>query len=108
MPKINLPEKLIEAVKEYYEYTGDRRAGAVKWIENRHSRQTRTREYGKKTEGYRMLLVRVTNEDGEKESVLMETQNWADGHWTVTEAFFSPRECEEKLIRNFVESEEWL
>lgn len=108
MPKKNFPPMLEKAVQEYYEYQGDKRYHTARWVENKHSRHTRTREYGKKTDGYKLLLVRIVDEDNEKMSALMETQYWADGHWDVTEVFFCPRECEQKMVKAFEESEEYV
>ena len=107
MKSVGIPE-LEKAVKEYYEYQGDRNMHAVRFIENRHSARLREKEYGRKTKGYEMLLARFIDENNVKYSSLMEYQRWADGHWDVTEIFFCPRECEKKMIRMFVESEEYI
>lgn len=108
MPKKNFHPMLEKAVKEYYEYLGDKKFHTARWIENKHSRHLRTSEYGKKTEGYKLLLVRIVDENGCKFSALMSTQSWADGHWDVTEEFYCEREDEQEMIRNFEESEEYV
>lgn len=96
-PKID--DQLKKAVTEYYEYQGDTDAVPVRFVTNKMP--------GK----YKMLLVRFTDQQ-EKEpvemSALMEYQEWNDGHWDVTEMDVRPRKCEECLVRDFEESEEYI
>jgi hypothetical protein len=96
-PKID--DQLKKAVTEYYEYQGDTDAVPVRFVTNKMP--------GK----YKMLLVRFTDQQ-EKEpvemSALMVYQEWNDGHWDVTEMDVRPRECEDCLVRDFEESEEYI
>ena len=57
---------------------------------------------------YKMLLVRFTDKDKRKMSSLMEYQTWADGHWDVTEIDAIGRDCEQMMIDEFVNCEEYL
>lgn len=93
-PKID--DQLKKAVTEYYEYQGDTKAEPVRFVVNKMPGQ------------YKMLLVRFTDEQGHEMSALMEYQEWADGHWDVTEIDPRPRECEECMVKDFEESEEYL
>lgn len=97
MPKID--DQLKKAVTEYYEYQGDTDAVPVRFVTNKMP--------GK----YKMLLVRFTDQQGKEPveiSALMEYQEWKDGHWDVTEMDVRPRECEECMVKDFEESEEYL
>ena len=97
MPKID--DQLKKAVREYYEYQGDADAVPVRFVTNKMP--------GK----YKMLLVRFTDQQGkepEEMSALMEYQEWNDGHWDVTEMDVIPRKCEDCLVRNFEESEDYI
>lgn len=88
-------DELRKAVTEYYEWQGDRRIHLFGVAVNRKS-------------GYRMLLVHFTDSQGVKMSALMEYQGWAEGHWDVTEAEWTAREDEERMVREFVESQEYV
>lgn len=97
MPKID--DQLKKAVTEYYEYQGDTDAMPVRFVTNKMP--------GK----YKMLLVRFTDQQGNEPvemSALMEYQEWKDGHWDVTEMDVRPRKCEECMVKDFEESEEFL
>lgn len=97
MPKID--DQLKKAVTEYYEYQGDTDAVPVRFVTNKMP--------GK----YKMLLVRFTDRQGKEPvemSALMEYQEWKDGHWDVTEMDVRPRECEECMVKDFEESEEFI
>ena len=91
-----IDDRLKKAVTEYYEWQGDRKAKPVRFVVNKMP--------GK----YKMLLVRFTDEQGNKMSSLMEYQEWKDGHWDVTEIFVSEREDEDQLVKGFEESEEYF
>lgn len=86
---------LHKAVKEYYEWHGDRKAKPVGFITN------------KKSGDFKMLLVRFMDADGNEMSALMEYQEWKDGHWDVTEYDVVPRKCEHILVSDF-ENENYL
>ena len=94
MPR--LPEALRKAVKEYYEWQGDKSGHAVKIVQN-HNKGA-----------YKMVLARLTDAEGDKLSSLMDYQPWADGHYDVTEIFVGKRECEDQIVQAFVESDEYL
>ncbi len=79
--------ELLRAVKEYYDWQGDHDASIVKFIVN--------------LDDYEMLVVRFTDSKGHKLSGLMDTQNWADGHWDVTERNTFKRECEDTVCAFF-------
>lgn len=96
-PKID--DQLKKAVTEYYEYQGDTDAVPVRFVTNKMP--------GK----YKMLLVRFTDQQGKEPvemSALMEYQEWKDGHWDVTEMDVRPRKCEDCMVKDFEESEEYL
>lgn len=87
---------LRKAVKEYYEWHGDRKAKPVDFITN------------KKSGDFKMLLVRFTDADGNEMSALMEYQEWKDGHWDVTEDDVVPRKCEHILVSDFENDQNYL
>lgn len=89
-----IDKQLIKAVKEYYEWHKDIKAKPIRFVKNNHS-------------DYTMLLVRFTDEQGEEMSSLMITEDWADGHWDVTEIVTAYRDCENSMVQNFQESEEY-
>jgi len=91
--KIN--QQLIKAVKEYYEWHRDKKAKPIEFVKNNHS-------------DYSMLLVRFTDAQGDEQSSLMIAQEWADGHWDVSEIFTAYRDCENSMVRDFQESEEYI
>ena len=91
-----IDDQLKKAVTEYYEWQGDKKAKPVRFVVNKMP--------GK----YKMLLVRFTDEQGNKMSSLMEYQEWKDGHWDVTEIFVSERADEDRLVKGFEESEEYF
>ena len=90
---VNNP-KLRKAVREYYTYLGDRKAKPVMMVDNLYS-------------DYVLLLVRFIDSDGNEMSALMDIQEWADGHFDVTEMFTADRADEERLCKDFVESKEY-
>lgn len=97
MPKIDV--QLKKAVTEYYEYQGDMNAVPVRFVTNKMPGQ------------YKMLLVRFTDQQGKEPaemSSLMEYQEWKDGHWDVTEMDVRPRECEDCMVKDFEESEDYI
>jgi len=101
-PNLNNPQiddQLKKAVAEYYEYQGDTDATPIRFVTNKMP--------GK----YKMLLVRFTDQQAkvpENMSSLMTWEHWNDGHWDVTEMDVLPRRCEDCLVRNFEESEDYL
>ena len=81
--------ELKKAVREYFDWHGDKRGTPVKFIEN--------------LDGLEMLLARfVSGQDGKKTSCLMTAGRWADGHWDVSECVTFYRECEEANVQEFV------
>ena len=106
MKSVGIPE-LEKAVREYYEYNGERNMHAVRFVENKPSAVEATETDPKRISGYTLLLVRFIDSDGEKISALMEYTHWADGHWDVTEDRSCPRKCEERMVRAFETSEEY-
>ena len=91
-----IDDQLKKAVAEYYEWHGETKAKPVRFVVNKMPGQ------------YKMLLVRFTDEQGDKMSALMTYEHWKDGHWDVTEFYVSERECEECLVKNFEESEDYI
>ena len=106
MPKID--DQLKKAVREYYEYHGESKAVPVRFVENKHSANFREEHTGRKIGGYDLLLVRFTDEAGDKMSALMEYTDWKDGHWDVTEIFTACRDCENSMVSDFEESEDYI
>lgn len=100
--------ELEKAVREYYEWQGDRNMHIVRFVENKPSAKRRSEELSKKCEGYRLLLVRFIDEKKRKLSAFMEYTHWADGHWDVTEVDYFYRECEKCFVRAFEKSEEYV
>ena len=106
-----IDDQLRKAVTEYYEYQGDADAEPIRFVENKHSKEIREAVNGEGFCGYTMLLVRFTDKQGKEPvemSALMDYQEWNDGHWDVTEMDARPRKCEDCLIRQFEESEEFI
>lgn len=89
--KNNCPEGLRKAVREYYEWHGDKRSFAIRIFENKSDDQ--------------MVLTRFIDSHGEKMSALMFFQGWADGHYDVSEYEACSRICEEILVENFKASD---
>ncbi len=81
---------LRKAVREYYDWQGDREVHPVGFVKNR--------------DDVEMLLVRVTDAQGAEISCLMSCQNWADGHWDVTEMWNADRDREEELVERYRQS----
>lgn len=106
MQKID--DQLKKAVREYYEYQGDTKAVPIRFVENKHSARFREEQTGRKIGGYDLLLVRFTDASGNKMSALMEYTDWKDGHWDVTEIFTTDRDCENVMVSDFEESEEYI
>lgn len=90
----NDPE-LRKAVTEYYEWHGSRRIHLYKIAVNKKS-------------GYQMLVVHFIDDQENRLTSLMEFQPWKDGHYDVTEAETCPRDQEEKMVEEFVNSQEYL
>ncbi len=93
--KERFPEALVKAVKEYYEWHGDKSPRLVRTIKNKHS-------------DFTMLLVRFTDAHGDKNSALMYHSSWADGHYDVTEDESALFENERELIEAFENSEDYV
>lgn len=91
-----ITDKLKEAVKEYYEWNGDRNAKPIKFVVNKMP--------GK----FKELLVRFIDKDNVKMSALMDYRTWADGHWDVTEVDVVQRPCEKCMVSEFENSEDFL
>jgi len=87
---------LRKAVREYYAWHGDRKIEPVGFITN------------KKSGDFKLLLVRFTDENGMELSSLMTYQEWADGHWDVTEEEVVPRQCEQKMVSAFENSQDFV
>ena len=102
---VKLPDGLKTAVKEYYEWNGDKNGHAVKIIESQPG------EFGVRAQ---MALCRFTDGKGSKGSSLLTFSGWADGHYDVTEIYVVCREHEKELVEAFEsstgmleEEEEW-
>lgn len=108
MRKHEIDDQLKKAVREYYEYQGDTKAVPVRFVENKHSSGFREEQTGRKIGGYDLLLVRFTDEAGDKMSALMEYTDWKDGHWDVTEIIAELRQCEDRMVKDFEESEDYI
>lgn len=81
--------ELKKAVKEYFEWHGDKHGKPVKFLENK--------------DGMILLLARFTDgTDGEETSCFMTATKWADGHWDVTETATFYRACEDANVEEFV------
>ena len=91
MARNNCPEGLRKAVREYYEWHGDKRSFAIHIYTNRSKDQ--------------MVLARFVDEDGDKLSSLMFFDAWADGHYDVKESYAFPRECEKRMVDSFKASD---
>lgn len=78
---------LVEAVREYFRWNGDRSAHPVR--------------FEKDANDFEMLLVRFTDDQGVRMSGLMMCQPWADGHWDVTEVESVTRENEAEMLEEF-------
>ena len=89
---MNLPEQLKKAVKEYYEWLGDRNARPIKFV---------TCKNGLKPT---LLLARFIDEDGRWMSSLMTETHWADGHHDVTEIYYCCRKLESAMVEAFENS----
>lgn len=89
--KNNCPEGLRKAVREYYEWHGDKRSFAIHIFKNQSKDE--------------MVLARFVDEDGDKMSSLMFFQAWADGHYDVTEDDAVLREYEKELVEEFTGSD---
>ena len=85
--KQSFKRQLRKAISEHYKWHHDKKAEPVKWVSNR--------------DGYQMLLVHVTDEDGFKWSVLMHCMEWKDGHWDADEGQYCCPELEESMIHDF-------
>lgn len=86
--KNNCPDALKKAVKEYYEWHGDKRAFAIALVKTKDKNE--------------MLLAHFEDgSTGKKMSTLMWATGWADGHWDVKEEFLFPRECEAHVLQVF-------
>ena len=93
MSKRKIDSGLRRAVTEYYQWHGDRTAHPVRFVMNKGNLPIE------------MLLVRFTDSNCEKCSSLMIAQDWADGHWDVTEIYVFRRECEETNVEAFINSD---
>ena len=89
--KNNCPEGLRKAVREYYEWHGDKRSFAIRIFENRSKD--------------RMVLARFVDSCGNKMSSLMFFTGWTDGHYDVSEDEVVIREHEDEFIKNFNDSD---
>ena len=88
----SMPDELIKAVREYYEWHGDRNGRPVKFVTCKHGLQGT------------MVLARFINADGVWKSSLMIEQHWADGHYDVTEIYYCDRKLEKAMVKSFVNS----
>ena len=86
---------LKKAVKEYYSWHGESKAAPVSVVRNKKS-------------GFDLVLVRFVSEDGVEMSSLVDCQPWNDGHYTIEELFDAERECEDKMVNYFVQSEDYV
>ena len=86
--------ELRKAVKEHYEWHGERNAYPCAMKTNRKS-------------GYKLLHVRFIGDNGAKWASLMHIQRWADGHYTVEEMEADHRENERRMIDSFVNSQDF-
>ena len=82
---------LRKAVKEYYQWHGDKTANPVKIIRNKKVLEA--------------VVVRVKDADGDEITTLMDFMGWKDGHYDVTEFDYADRRSEALLIADFEQSE---
>lgn len=83
-------KQLTAAVNEYYNWNSDRKPKAVKYVYNKNYTEA--------------ILVRFIDGYGIEMSSIMLYQNWADGHYDVTELDFVERADEELMIKAYEES----
>ena len=94
---MKIPVNLKESVKAYYMFQNGINAHPVKVVTNKYKNTLQ------------LLLVRFKDIDYKiprKMSSLMTFQEWADGHWDVSEVEFTNREDEQNMVDYFVNSYE--
>lgn len=81
--------ELTKAVREYHDWHGDTKVKIVKYLYNKNYLEA--------------ILVRFVDAYLEPKSSIMLFQNWADGHYTVSELEADDLEYEEQLVKKFYE-----
>jgi len=82
-----MKRELRKAIREYYQWNGDKKIKPVKLVENER--------------GVRMALVRFTDADGNELSSLVSCWEWGNGKWDVSEMWVFKRECEDVDVEAF-------
>ena len=82
-----LTPALRKAVREYYEWHGDKHGSAQRIV-------SRPGRYGREY----MVLAHIVTKDDDKLSTMMIYSDWADGHYDVTEIYVFPREDEKDYL----------
>ena len=82
--------ELTKAVREYHDWHGDTKVKIVKYVYNKNYLEA--------------ILVRFVDAYLEPKSSIMLFQNWADGHYTVTELDAADFEYEEDIVKGYEES----
>ncbi len=85
-----IKSELRRAVAEYYRWHGESHVSPVRFVQNRDE--------------YELLLVRFMTAGKVEMSSLMTCQEWADGHWDVSEVRNTCRKYEGDMIEDFSES----
>lgn len=88
--KNNCPEALKEAVRQYYEWHGDKRAHALQILHNQSDDE--------------LVMVHFVDDFGRKMTSLMYFQGWKDGHYEVSEYDAFIRSREDIWIEDFKQS----
>lgn len=94
-PSVLRDPALRRAVREHCEFHGDRGVRLMRIVKNRNS-------------DFQMLLIRVTDENGMKYSSLVFFEQWADGHYEISEMEYARRDGEREMIEEFENSEEYI
>ena len=86
-----MKRELRKAIREYYQWNGDKKIKPVKLVENER--------------GVRMALVRLMDSDENELSSLMSCFEWGNGKWDVWEMWVFERECEDVAVEAFMTGE---
>ena len=82
-----LTPALRKAVREYYQWHGDKHGSAVRIV-------SRPMRFGRD----HMVLAHIETDQGDKLSTMMGFNGWADGHYDVTEIYVFPRDVEKEYL----------
>ena len=85
-----MPESMVKAVQEYYEWHHQRNIHPIRVLKNKYN------------DAYQAILVRLIDDYGDKISTLMDFTRWKDGHYDVTEFHAVCRKREKELVSAFV------